>query len=129
MDAMIKYMAQIIDNVGDIGRNSDAVAQMDPAHPMQRGLLDKAISELDGVSGLALVTSKVYVDLNRLRLVDFYIVDEAEARDLVYWNKRLSAKLKRLYPDYRYHGAKAEPIKKRQEIEIDFDWSTWNNTE
>lgn len=112
MGAMNKYM---IDTVDSINQHSPKV---DTYHPIQRAMLNKAISELDGANGSALVTSRVYTNLNGLRLVDFYVVTNKDARTLVYWNKGPSAKLRAISPELS-SAAINRLIKSRQKIHIE----------
>jgi len=97
---------------------------LDLSNPIQRAMIDSAISDLDGVSGLALVTSRVYTAVDKLKLIDFFTVDELAARNLVYLNKGPSNKLKALYPRLKYQSAKAKSVEKHvQEIDIDTDFN------
>jgi len=60
---------------------------IDVTSPEQLRLIDEAVSSFEGVSGLALAVAKVYNNLDSLRLVNFYTVDESDAHKLVYCNK------------------------------------------
>jgi hypothetical protein len=61
---------------------------IDTTYPVQRLIIERAMLDLGEVKGLALVSYKTYISLDRLRLINFYTVDEADARKLVYYGKR-----------------------------------------
>ena len=79
--------AYITQTLKRLGRSTG----IDTSHPIQRRMLmlDGAVSDLDEAKGLALVISRTYTNLDRLRLINFYTVDEADARRLVYCDKKL----------------------------------------
>jgi hypothetical protein len=77
------------------GRFRDAPVAISPTHPLQIQLNDHAMSNVEHNTGNILVSSRV-INAKRdpgIRLMDFYIVDEASARKLVYWQKKRAARI------------------------------------
>lgn len=89
-DAMEVYITRSLER---LKRSGDSI---DSSHPIQRRMLDRVVSDFDGAKGLALVLTRTYINLDRFRLVDFYTVDETDARKLVYWNRKPIVKLKHI---------------------------------
>jgi hypothetical protein len=112
------HIARVIERAN---RHVREAARVDPTFPIQRTLLDEAMSELGGVSGLALVASRVYNNIDGLRMIDFYIVDEADARELVYWNKGPSARLKSPYPELKYYSAADKLAESKRALYAEFE--------
>lgn len=82
-DLMKAYITSVIERIKTT-RNIN----VDTTHPVQSRMIDRAISDLDGIKGSALIHYKTYINLDRFRLTNFYTVDEADARKLVYCGKK-----------------------------------------